>query len=811
MLKNLSVTTKIAGGFALILILLAAMAGQGIVKLSESSDGFTHYRDLARATNLDGRIQANLLLTHIGAISYTTSGTELSLSQYNERLANLHEFIEKAEEEISNSKRASLLPQIKKNLVAYNNSFNDFKAQKNIETESLDKVLKNGEIILSGLSTLLESAKEREDSFMMAMVEKSIAALYKARLANAFFIYKSKSEEDAYKAIAEFDNFKNTLIEIQNVLYSPADLGLINELNENNKQYVSNTKNIIQAAVGQAAAKKSLDKIGPEIARLIEDMKIEVMKTQDSLGPRMQASIKSASTTMTITSVATLLIGTLLAFFISRSITSPLKKASVFVRDLAAGKLDSKMEVNQRDEVGQICKEMARVGETINNVMTEIDTAISDIEVGQIDSKADSSKFSGSYAELINRTNLATGVLRSFIDEVPMPIMTMNKTMDLLFMNKTGIKLLGKSIEELKKGKCSAFIESGDCGTKNCACAKAMESASTQHGSTTISTAGGNLDIDYTGVPIKKDGKVVGAMEILLDQTAIRSAQKRMHDVAERTQLISEQLSSASEELSAQVEQISSGSELQRERIVETATAMEQMNSTILEVANNASSASAKSSEAKEEAQQGADVVAESIKAITEVRSIAEDLRENMQSLGEQTESISTVMDVISDIADQTNLLALNAAIEAARAGEAGRGFAVVADEVRKLAEKTMTATHEVGNSIKNIQISVRTNMQDVENAVSAVQDTTDLAHRSGESLETIVKTVDYSARQVESIATASEEQSSASEQINRAISEINSVARETNEGIQQSAQAIQELALMSGELRQLIGELQKS
>ncbi|WP_432735290.1 methyl-accepting chemotaxis protein [Maridesulfovibrio sp. FT414] len=808
MLKNFSVTTKIAGGLGIVLILLAAMAGQGIVKLNESSEGFASYRELARETNLDERIQSNLLLTRIGAIAYTTSGTEDALQQYKERFAKLMEYTEQAEQGISDPDRKSILTQIHEEISAYNSSFNKFISYKQIEHECLSGAQKNGEIIVAGLQTLLESSTEREDSFMMAMVQKSMAALYKARLANAMFILKTKQKADAEKAIAEFGHFQKTLEEIQNVLYSPADLGLINELRENNEQYLANTRRIIEATVGQADEKKKLDTIGPEIARLVEEMTAVVREHQDNLGPRMQASIKTASTTMTVSSAVTMVLGILMAFFISRSITVPLKKANAFVRDLAAGKLDSHMDVDQRDEVGMICKDMALVGETIKNAMAEIDSAISDIEVGRIDSKADSSSFSGSYADLIDRTNLATGVLRSFIEEVPMPIMTMDKNMNILFMNKSGTVLLGKSLDELKRGKCSSYIESGDCGTKNCACAKAMDSARTEHGTTYVKRPGGNLEVSYTGVPIKKDGRVVGAMEILIDQTEIHTAQRRMQDVAERTQSISEQLSSASEELSAQVEQISRGSELQRERIVETATAMDQMNSTIMEVASNASSAAGKSNEAKAEAQQGAGIVAESITAITGVQSVAEDLRDNMRSLEEQTKSISTVMNVITDIADQTNLLALNAAIEAARAGEAGRGFAVVADEVRKLAEKTMSATHEVGESIRNIQNSVRANMLEVENAVSAVEETTDLARRSGESLKTIVSTVDFSAHQVESIATASEEQSAASEQINRAISEINSVARETDEGIQQSAQAIQELAVMSGELRKLIGEL---
>lgn len=811
MLKNFSVTTKIAGGFGLILVLLALTAGQGVVKLGESSDGFTHYRELARDTNLTGQLESNLLLTRINAIGYITSGTQESLSQYKEHFSKLSDFVKEAQKEIQNPKRASLVDKIEDSIGTYNNHFQNFITQKQVENDAISLAQKNGKIIVNGLNTLLESATQREDSFMTAMAEKSLAALYKARLANAYFIFKTKKQKDADKALKAFEIFQTTLYDIQNVLYAPADLGLINEMTENNKQYVNYTRKIIEATVAQNLAKSSMDSSGPVIAGLIEEVKTSVMKDQDILGPKMQSSIAAAANTMTVSSIVTLIAGMLLAFFISRSITVPLKKASIFVKDLADGKLSSKMDVDQKDEVGLICKDMAQVGKTLSHVIAEIDTTIDGIQVGKIGSKADSTDFKGSFAELIDRTNVAVGVLRSFINEVPMPIMTMDKNMKIMFMNKAGTELLGKNLGELQKGHCSDFINTGDCKTDRCACTRAMSSKNIEHGTTHVQMPGSDLDIDYIGVPIEKDGKVVGAMEIILDQTAVRSAQKRMQDVAQRTQVISEQLSSASEELAAQVEQISQGSEVQRERIVETATAMDQMNSTIMEVARNASSASNKSTEAKTQAEEGAGIVAKSVQSITEVHSIAEDLRDNMQALGEKTESISTVMDVISDIADQTNLLALNAAIEAARAGDAGRGFAVVADEVRKLAEKTMTATHEVGDNIKTIQTSVRMNMQEVESAVAAVEDTTNLAKQSGKSLESIVSTVDYSADQVEGIAAASEEQSSASEQINSAISEINNVARETTDGIQQSAKAIQELAVMSNELSELITELRSS
>jgi len=268
-------------------------------------------------------------------------------------------------------------------------------------------------------------------------------------------------------------------------------------------------------------------------------------------------------------------------------------------------------------------------------------------------------------------------------------------------------------------------------------------------------------------------------------------------------------VNTASEELTARIDQSSRGAENQAQRVGETATAMEEMNATVLEVAKNASQAAETSDAAKKKAEEGASVVDQVVSGVGMVRTQAFGLKQDMDTLGRQAEGIGRIMNVISDIADQTNLLALNAAIEAARAGDAGRGFAVVADEVRKLAEKTMTATKEVGEAIQGIQTGTTTNVKNVEQAVRTIEEATGLATRAGEALKEIVHLVDLAADQVRSIATASEQQSSASEEINRSIEEINAISTDTSQAMREASGAVTDMAGQARELTQLIEEMQ--
>ena len=295
-------------------------------------------------------------------------------------------------------------------------------------------------------------------------------------------------------------------------------------------------------------------------------------------------------------------------------------------------------------------------------------------------------------------------------------------------------------------------------------------------------------------------------------QEAQRQAESARRDgmlaAAEKLEDVVEIISSASMQLSAQIEQSDKGAQFSADRLSEAATAMNQMNAAVQEVARNAAQASTSSAEMRSRAEHGADIVQHSLASIQQVHEVSSTLKHDMVQLNEHAQSINDIMSVISDIADQTNLLALNAAIEAARAGEAGRGFAVVADEVRQLAEKTMASTQDVGNAIRAIQESTTKSMESMDRAVEQVEQATGFANQSGEALQQIVSEAEVSADEVRAIATAAEEQSASSDEINKTIVHIHESVAQNAQAMSQASQAVNALAEQTQGLSRLIEDM---
>ncbi|NDV24941.1 methyl-accepting chemotaxis protein [Desulfovibrio sp. JC022] len=273
---------------------------------------------------------------------------------------------------------------------------------------------------------------------------------------------------------------------------------------------------------------------------------------------------------------------------------------------------------------------------------------------------------------------------------------------------------------------------------------------------------------------------------------------------------IVESLVGASEDLSDQIAGAAAGSEELQQQTASSSSALTELGVSIQEVSNNSSGAAESADQVMRTARSGAEVVDDARQAIFGVRTETDTLKTSLEDLSSRADDIGQIMTVINEIADQTNLLALNAAIEAARAGEAGRGFAVVADEVRKLAEKTLHATTDVGDTIKAIQQSTAKNMKGMESAERAVAKSTGFAEDAEQSLREIVKHAEESNTQVHTIASAVDEQSVAADNISMATENINTSAMDMAETMSRSSSATQALKELAAELDDLIDSLKK-
>ena len=264
---------------------------------------------------------------------------------------------------------------------------------------------------------------------------------------------------------------------------------------------------------------------------------------------------------------------------------------------------------------------------------------------------------------------------------------------------------------------------------------------------------------------------------------------------------------SASNQISSSAEEMAAGAQEQTQQANEVATAVEEMTKTILDNTKNASYAAETAKESGNKAMEGGKDVTETIEGMNRISGVVKKSAETVQALGKSSDQIGEIVQVINDIADQTNLLALNAAIEAARAGEQGRGFAVVADEVRKLAERTTKATKEIATMIKKIQKDTQEAVESMQEGTREVEVGKLKADKAGESLKEIIERANKVVDIVTMVAAASEEQSSAAEQISKNIEAISNVTHESAQGTHQIARASEDLNRLTLNLETLVSQ----
>ncbi len=298
----------------------------------------------------------------------------------------------------------------------------------------------------------------------------------------------------------------------------------------------------------------------------------------------------------------------------------------------------------------------------------------------------------------------------------------------------------------------------------------------------------------------EKHGDIISEM-IEVFNAMIQKQKEIIHNITDAISATA----SASTEISASADEMAAGAQEQSSQTTEVANAVERMTRTIIETTESNRQAAEEANKSKQIAEEGGKVFKELEKGMDNLAGIVIHATEIVDELGKSSEKIGEIIHVINEIADQTNLLALNAAIEAARAGEQGRGFAVVADEVRKLAERTQNATKEIEEMIKSIQSETIKAVDSMHAGTDQVKIGKEKVTEAGQSLKEIIESSNHVMEIIRETAAASEEQTIVAEEINRNVAGINTVAQETAMGVEQIATASEDLSRLTHSLQQMV------
>jgi len=310
-------------------------------------------------------------------------------------------------------------------------------------------------------------------------------------------------------------------------------------------------------------------------------------------------------------------------------------------------------------------------------------------------------------------------------------------------------------------------------------------------------------DYDLTSEQIQ----VKSADEVGILAQALNKMADRLSKMVSTINANTKQLAISAGEISKTSNELSTGVQEQTSQTAQVSTAIEEMTATIVETSKNTAEAADRAKGAAGKSMEGSHLAEETTSGMEEIVRSSNITAQNIQGLAEKAMAIGEIIEVIDDIADQTNLLALNAAIEAARAGEQGRGFAVVADEVRKLAERTTKATKEVAATIKGIQTDVAGANEQINDSKKIVDGGKELVKKTSVSLKEIFSSIESVQEMMRQIATASEQQSAAAEQISKSVDNVDRITKESATGAEESSAAAMQLNKQAGELQKIVSE----
>jgi methyl-accepting chemotaxis protein len=508
------------------------------------------------------------------------------------------------------------------------------------------------------------------------------------------------------------------------------------------------------------------------------------------------------------------------------AVIGPLRMAAEYVDRIAKGDIPVKITDSYNGDFNEIKNNLNQAIDAVTALVADTNMLSQAAVAGELAARADATKHQGDFRKIVQGVN-------DTLDAVIGPLNVAAEYMDCIAKGDIPAKITDTyngDFNEIKNNLNQAI------GAVNALVADAVmlsqaaingklatrADAAKHQGDFRKIVQGVNDTLDAVIKPVQEGSNALVVMatgdmtvrmqgeyrgDLQLIKESINKVGGSLQDALRKVSEAVSATASASSQISSSTEQMAAGAQEQTSQAGEVASAVEEMTKTILENSKNASIAAETAKQARVSAEAGGKVVDDTVQGMKRIAGVVNKSAETVKDLGKSSDQIGEIIGVIDDIADQTNLLALNAAIEAARAGEQGRGFAVVADEVRKLAERTTKATKEIAGMIKKIQTDTAGAVQSMEEGTAEVGRGIELADKAGMSLKEIVDVSQKVTDMVTQIAAANEEQSSASEQISKNVEGISKVTGETAQGTQQIARAAEDLNRLTENLQKLISE----